>query len=95
MPMPMQPDPNAAPPGGPPPEQGGGQEDPGKALASLLEAMTSLLQGIQDKAPPEAVQALQQAIQAYQQFLDALGGGGGPQGPQPVQQGSDMAGGRA
>lgn len=87
--MPMQPDPNAAPP----PDQGGG-ENPAQAMTSLLDAMKALHDGIADKAPPEALQALEAAMSAYEQFLSALGGGG-QSGPQPVQQGSDMAGGRA
>ena len=81
----------AAPPGAAPPE---GQEDPVAALTDLLNAMQSLHQGIAEQAPPEAVQALEAAIGAYDQFLNMMTGKGAPQGPQPVQQGSAMAGGQ-
>jgi hypothetical protein len=79
-------------PQGPPTAEGGG-ESPAEAVTMLLDALQNLHQGIARQAPPEAVQALEAAISAYQQFLEIIGIGGAPQGgpppggPEPAPQG--------
>lgn len=75
-------------------DQAQGGQDPMAALQGIQTAMQQLAEGIGDKAPPQAMQALQSAMSAYGEFLQIVTGG--PQadkGAVPAPGGAENQGG--